>query len=231
MKNLMDTGIPGLNEILGGGLPEGSITIISGAPGLGKSAIAMQYLYAGLEKGEPGIFLSIENSIEEVIGYAQRFGWDYMKHEEQKNLKILDRTIFEEADMELGLDFGVLKDIIENLRPKRFVLDSVTLFNYIFRDEVSRRQHMLRLVDLLKVYHCTTIMTSEQDEDSPVIKYNDWHYLADCLVALFWNRNKSFNQRNIWAVKVKGQATDNSIRPYKMTEHGAVIMHQETPSI
>jgi len=233
MKNLVNTGIPGLNEMLGGGLPEGSITVISGPPGIGKTAIAMQYIHSGIARDEPGIFLSIENNIDDVIDYAGNFGWDFRRYEEEKKLKILDRSIFEEADMELGLDFGLVKDMMEALKPKRFVVDSITLFSYIFKDDISRRQHMLRLIDLLKVrrYNCTTLMTSEQEENAVNIKYHDWHFLADGVISLFWSRNNAENERRIWVPKLKGGNAISSIRPLKITAKGVEVLYTEIPKI
>jgi len=233
MKKLIDTGIPGLNELLGGGLPEGSLTVVSGPPGIGKTAVAMQYIYNGIARDEPGIFLSIENNVEEVIDYAANFGWDFRRFEEEKKLKILDRNIFEEADMELGLDFGIVKDTMEALKPGRVVVDSLTLFSYIFKDDIARRQHMLRLIDLLKVrrFNCTTLMTSEQEENAVNIRFHDWHYLSDGIICLFWSRDNAENERRIWVPKLKGGSATTSIKPFKITSKGAEILYNETPNI
>lgn len=227
MKNLVNTMIPGLDEVLGGGLPEGSITLLSGPPGIGKTAIAMQYINNGIVNGEPGIFLSIENSVEEVREYAGNFGWDYRKHEQEKRLKILDRTIFEESDMELGLDFGILKDLIESIKVKRFVLDSTTLFNYLFKDEVSRRMHMLRFIDLLKVYKCTALMTSEQESFSDGFNFQDWHFLSDGLISVSWDRSDSGNTRRMWVMKMKGAKTDASSREFEIDGNGARVLFKQ----
>lgn len=232
MKQRINTGIPGLDELLGGGLPEGSIMMISGPPGIGKSTMAMQYIYNGISKNnEAGIVLTIENNVNDVTEYAENFGWDFRKYEEEKKLKILDRSMFEEADMELGLDFGILREIIEGIKAKRAILDSVTLFNYLFKDELSRRLHILQLIDLLKKHNCTTLMISEQRGNFLDLNYYEEHFLSDGLIFLFWSRHKAENERCIWVVKLKGSGVDTHIRPMKITNQGIVVYSKETPPI
>ncbi len=231
MKKLVKTGVVGLDELLGGGLPEGSVVVLSGPPGVGKSTIAMQYINQGAIEGETGIFLSIENNASDVIEYASSFGWDFLKQQEEKKLLILDRTIFTDAEMQLSRDFGALKDILDDMRPKRFVVDSVTLFDFLFRDDISRKMNMMKFVELMKKHSCTVIMTLKQPEDFPTLIYTDWHFLADGLIVMFWNRNRAENERCIWTVKLRGHAIDTNIRPLKITDKGLVIYTNDIPSI
>ncbi|MEA3255782.1 MAG: ATPase domain-containing protein [Candidatus Altiarchaeota archaeon] len=232
MKKRINTGIPGFDDLLNGGFLEGSITLISGPPGIGKSTMAMQYIYKGIvENDEPGVFLTTENNIDEVISYADAFGWDFNKYMEEQKLEILDRSVFEAADMDLGLDFGIMKDIIAKVKAKRAVLDSVTLFNYMFRDDTSRRFHMLRFIDLMKKHNCTTLMTSDQEKNFPNIKYSEEHFLSDGLIFLFWNRHQAENERCIWAAKLKGSTIDTNIRPIEIADKGVIVYPEKTPLI
>jgi KaiC/GvpD/RAD55 family RecA-like ATPase len=231
MKKRVATGIPGLDELVGGGFPEGSITMISGPPGIGKSILAMQYIHNGIAQGEPGIFLTIENNTDDVIEYAGNFGWDFKGYEEEGKLKIIDRGMFGETDLELGLDFGVLQDAMGAIKAKRLILDSVTLFNYMFKDEISRRLHMLRFMDLIKKHNCTSLMLSDQEENFLNVKYHEEHFLSDGLIFLFWSRHRAENERCIWTVKIRGSAVDTHIRPMRITEQGVVVYSKETPAV
>ena len=231
MKKSVNTGVSGLDELLDGGLPEGSVTVLSGPPGVGKSTIAMQYLYEGVQKGEPGLLLSIESNTSDALSYASAFNWDFDKYVKEGKLMILDRSIFEESEMQLSHDFGALRDIMKEMKPKRFVVDSVTFFDFLFRDEIAKKMNIMRFIDLMKTNDCTTIMTLKQSENFPNIQYNEWHFLSDGLLAMFWNRNHAENERCIWAVKMRERNIDTNIHPIKITEKGVVIYTNDVPSI
>lgn len=231
MKKLVATGVPGLDQILGGGLPEKSITVFSGPPGVGKSTIAMQYINEGIKRDERGVFLTIENQKEDIISYADGFGWDFRKYEEEKKLKIIDRALFEATEMQLSRDFGALKDVMDEVKPTRFAVDSVTLFDFLVRDDVSRKMNMMHFIDFMKKYNCTTVMTLKQEDSFPHLRYHEWHFLSDGLVFMFWNRNRSEHERCVWVVKMRGLNIDTNIRPVKINEKGATIYSNDIPTI
>jgi len=84
------TGVPGLDEILYGGIPQNNLVVISGDPGSGKTCLCLEYLYNGVvQYNEPGIYISLEESAEEIIGFAELFEWDVRTLIEKKLLSII----------------------------------------------------------------------------------------------------------------------------------------------
>lgn len=230
MKKRTSTGIPGLDELIGGGLPEGSTTVISGPPGIGKSSLGMQYIYAGVKDfDEPGIYLTIEDTIEDIEEYALGFGWNFKGYEDAEKLRILGREVFERTDVDLGIDFGIMRDIMKDIDAKRVVLDSVTLFNYLFKEETSRRLHLLRFLELMKRDKITVIMTAELPDTFLRMKFQQEHFLADGLIILFWSRYKANTERCLWVVKIRGSKINSDIRPLKVTGEGVVVYPREVP--
>lgn len=226
MRKKIRTGIPGLDEMIEGGLPEGSITVISGPPGIGKSNLAMQYIYNGITQyDEPGVYITIEDTIEDIEEYAGGFGWNLKEYENNGKLIILGREIFEGTDM----DFGILRDVINRINAKRVVLDSLTLFNYLFKEETARRLHILRFLEIMKRNKCTTIITTEQHGNMLNLQYGAEHFLSDGLMMLFWSRYKANNERCIWVVKIRGNKINSDIRPLKITSEGVVVYPREVP--
>jgi len=89
------TGIPGVDEMLGGGIIQNSVVIVSGSPGIGKSNFAMQYIVNGATKyNEPGIYLTVEDTPENVKNYGAAFGWDIDKLEKEGKIAIVAQPIY-----------------------------------------------------------------------------------------------------------------------------------------
>ncbi len=230
MVDKIKTGIPGLDDMMDGGLPKGSTTVISGPPGIGKSNLAMQYIYNGVAQyDDPGIYITVEDTVGDVENYAAGFGWNVREYEDAGKIAILGREIFEGTDMDLGMDFGILRDVIKETQASRMVLDSVTLFNYLFKEEASRRLHMLRFLEMMRKNNCTTIMTAELPESFPKLKYGSEHFLSDGLVIMFWSRYRATNERCIWVVKIRGTKIISDIRPLTITSGGVSVSPKEVP--
>ncbi|MCD6373614.1 MAG: KaiC domain-containing protein, partial [Thermococcus sp.] len=83
MVRKVKTGIPGMDEILHGGIPERNAVLLSGGPGTGKTIFSQQFLWNGLQMGEPGIYVALEEHPVQVRQNMAGFGWDVRKYEEE----------------------------------------------------------------------------------------------------------------------------------------------------
>jgi len=231
------TGIPGVDELLGGGFISNSVVIISGSPGIGKSNFAMQFLYNGATVfNEPGVYITVEDVPEKVRDYSLAFNWDLEPLEKENKIAIVAQPIYsdEKAEKEAekkraGKKPETLVETIQRMNAKRVVLDSVTLFKYLFKDDMSRRVNILNFVNMVKRLGCTTLMVAEQHESTPNIMYADEHFLADGLIVLFWLQHKERTERCIRVVKIRGSKITSDIRPMEINEKGIVVYPTQVP--
>jgi KaiC/GvpD/RAD55 family RecA-like ATPase len=185
------TGIPGLDELLGGGYPRGRVILITGGPGMGKTLIAMQFLIDGVERfDERGVFVSLEESKYHLFSEMKNFGWDLEKYEKKNQLAIVDASPLrqiskgkekegeeeEESSMPgaderevkiRGPEFSIqaLSTVIRSYarvtRATRIVIDPITSLSFQFPDDNQRRSAIIDLLDSLMSMGTTNLVTSE----------------------------------------------------------------------
>lgn len=223
---LVKTGIPGVDEMLKGGLPKGSITLVSGPPGIGKSNLGLQFVYNGATKfGENGVYIAVEDTPYRVKKYANAFGWDFEKLEQENKVMIIGQDISGvETESEI-----TLRKAIKDVGAKRIVLDSITLFKYLFKDENERRPNILKFIKKLKKTGCTTVMIGEEQSPFKRIDYDAEHFLADGVMMLFWLRHKGNYDRAFRIVKMRGIEINTSIKPMKITSEGVIVYNMQEP--
>lgn len=235
MKDKVKTGIPGVDEMLGGGFLDNSVVIVSGSPGIGKSNFAMQFLVNGASMfNEPGIYITVEDTVDNVREYGKAFGWDIEQLEKEGKIAIVAQSIYaEDKDKDKKTKEQKKKDTlgeaIKRIKAKRVVLDSVTLFKYLFTDEVSRRVNLLNFIKQVKDAGCTVLLVDEQHESSSDITYLDEHFLADGLILLFWSKHRDKNERCFRVVKLRGTKINSDIRPMNITDKGIVVYPTQVP--
>lgn len=229
--DMVKTGIPGVDEMIGGGLQRDSVVIVSGSPGIGKSNFAMEYIYKGAtEYGENGIYLTVEDVPKNVISYGNAFGWDIEKEIRDNRIAIVSQPIYGIDEKSKEYSTGeTLGEAIKRVNAKRIVLDSVTLFKYLFKDDMSRRVNLLNFIKQVKDSGCTTLMVAEQHESTSNITYLDEHFLADGMMLLFWSRHKEKNERCFRVVKMRGNKINPDIRPMEITDKGVIVYPTQVP--
>lgn len=128
------TGVAGLDDILGGGLARDRLHLLEGSPGTGKTTIALQFLLAGAETGEAGIYVSLAETEHELRDGARSHGWTIGPKIEIFELvppeSVLDpdqhQSLLYSSDLELGETVQRIFDCIERIKPKRIVIDSLS---------------------------------------------------------------------------------------------------------
>ncbi|MBF6568288.1 MAG: AAA family ATPase [Candidatus Binataceae bacterium] len=217
------TGIAGLDELLGGGLPESCLYVIEGSAGCGKTTLALQFLFEGARLGEQTLFVSFSESEAELRMVADSHGWklDGRVHLYVPNLagEIVtadtDYTIFEPADVELNELMHGLRDTIERLRPRRAVIDSVLEMRMLAHDPLRYRRHIIGLKNFFAKRNCTVIFT---DESAPG-RDSQLQSIAHGVIVLEQiPRDYGASRRRLRVLKLRGSAIREGF-------HDLVIRH------
>ena len=183
------TGIRGLDELTGGGLPRGRPTLLCGSAGCGKTVLAMEFLVRGaMESGEPGVFMTFEENTAEVAENFASLGYDLNALVAQKRLVVecvhLERSELEETgeyDLE-GL-FIRLGHAIDSIHAKRVVLDAVEALFWGLSNTAIVRAELRRLFRWLKAKGITAIVTGERGA-TDMTHHGLEEYVTDCVILL-----------------------------------------------
>jgi KaiC/GvpD/RAD55 family RecA-like ATPase len=231
-RRLIKSGVPGLDRILGGGFLEGSITSVSGPTGSGRSTIALQFLYNGaMQYGEPGLYISIEESKQDFFFHMGGYNWDLEKAEKEKKLVFLDYPIYE-VDQILT-QYGAIQEIISSTGVKRVVIDSIMPIALFFPDEHERKKGFLKLIDNIRKWKTTTLILAENIESAGRESLPNSAYriesFTDGWINLhhYYDEKKGERSRSVDVIKMKGVRHSTKSYPADIGLEGFTIMSGE----
>ncbi len=223
------TGIKGLDEITGGGLPQGRPTLICGGTGCGKTLLAMEFLVRGAtEYNEPGVFMSFEEPSIDLVSNFASLGFDLNDLKDQRKLALdyvqIDREeLVDAGEYDLEGLFIRINYAIDTIGAKRIVLDTIeTLFSG-FSNESILRAELKRLFHFLKTKGITAIITGEQG-DKTLTRHGLEEYVADCVIFLSHKVSEQIATRRIRIVKYRGSVHGTNEYPFLIDEQGFSVM-------
>jgi len=223
------TGILGLDDITGGGLPRGRPTLVCGGAGCGKTMLAAEFLVRGAtEHGEHGVFMMFEENAEELAINMRSLGFDLNQLQAQKKIAIdfvhIERNEIEETgeyDLE-GL-FIRLSHAIESVGAKRVVLDTIEALFAGLPNHAILRAELRRLFRWLKERGMTAVITGERGETS-LTRYGLEEYVADCVILLDHRIVDQVSTRRLRVVKYRGSAHGTNEYPFLIGERGLLVL-------
>ncbi|HEY7839810.1 MAG TPA: circadian clock protein KaiC [Terriglobales bacterium] len=224
------TGIQGLDEITGGGLPRGRPTLISGGAGSGKTMFALEFLVRGARQyGEPGVFMSFEETAADLTTNAASLGFDLDRLVADKML-FLDHVHIppgEQAESgEYDLDglFIRIADAAQRVGARRIVLDTIEALFGEMSDQGILRAEILRLFNWLKQKGLTTVITAERDRPDKLTRYGIEEYVSDCVIVLDHRIREQISTRRLRVVKYRGSTHGTNEYPFLIDAHGISVL-------
>ena len=207
------TGIARLDEMLGGGLPKGSTTLVAGGPGTGKTILAAQFIYSGATKyGEKGVYVIFGESAETFKNNMLSLGWDFGKLQEKRQVEILDLISLREPES-VETTFDEIVETARVLGAKRLVIDSITALTVVFKDVAEIRTLISVLQKVLRGLNCTTILITEIPWGTNRLGMGIEEFVSDGIIVLEMVSRRNQLRRRLMVLKMR--ATELNLKYYQ----------------
>ena len=226
------TGIAGLDEMTGGGLPKGRTTLLVGGPGSGKTIFALQFLVHGAEIGdEPGIFVAFEERSDRIVANADGFGWN-LPRLRQTNLFFIDAQPTPDLVLSGTFDLGGMLAVLEaktsEMNAKRIVFDALDIVLALLPDEAAKRREVYRLYAWLLDHQLTGIITAKSGGEVVPTEgeqpFGFMQFMVDCAVVLNHCVVQGVSQRNLRVQKYRGSGFDENESPFLIGSNGFEVV-------
>ena len=224
------TGIQGLDEITGGGLPRGRPTLVSGGAGSGKTLFGLEFLVRGATQfSEPGVFMSFEESTPDLTKNVASLGFDLDRLVADKKLFVdhvsIARCEFgETGEYDLEGLFIRIADAVKRVGARRVVLDTIeALFGDLPNPGVVRAE-IRRLFNWLRQKGLTTVITAERDQPDRLTRHGMEEFVSDCVILLDHRIREEISTRRLRIVKYRGSTHGTNEYPFLIDEQGISVL-------
>lgn len=235
------TGIPGFDELTGGGLPRGRVTLVEGGAGTGKTIMALQSLvHAARELDEPGVFMAFEEHSGRIRVNASSFGWQLDKLT-KSSLTFMDCQpsvdLVQSGSFDLGGLLAGLGAVVDRIGARRVVLDAVDTLLVLLPTQQDVRREVYRVHEWLLERDLTAIITAKRQHAGQAAHATDldfMQFMVDSAVQLHHEIVEGISQRALRVLKYRGSPFDENVVPYVIGGQGlelAVGLNTESPAL
>lgn len=230
---LIKTGVPGLDSVLKGGLRRNSSILVTGAPGTGKTLLALQFIYYGAKDfNENGIFISTEESLEVLDQSARNLGMDLKSMVDKHKIFFVQKPI---ATLKGGI--SSIKGLVEAIKKnnvRRVALDSLIFFEYLYPrfdgNKMEFRRQVLMFIQEMKKAGVTFLVVSERSvTDFDRLTYDMMDFVFEGIILLSRIRKGSYFERVLTVAKIRGQDHSLDVYPVTIGPDGMKVLYDQTP--
>ncbi len=218
------TGIPGMDKIMGGGIPKTQLSLITGTSGTGKTTFCCQFMHEGIKRfNDRGVYLSFEEPAASIKENTREFGWDFDVLEKSGKFSFIKYDPYHIEEV-----FDILESSIREIKATRVVVDSISALGLHVKDDSELRRMIFDLSMILRKLNCTSVLVSEIVPGSRGIsRYGVEEFVADNVVVLYYERLKSTFSRAIQVWKVRGSIHSEKLHPYRIGKGGVTVYPDE----
>lgn len=212
MMRKIKTGIHNMDRLLGGGVPEKETLLVKGEPGAGKTNLGLEFLYRGAEKGQNGLFISFQDSKDEVLR-ATTFDWEFEKYVDSGtiNIRKMDPYRYEQvADM--------LRGMIKENNADRVVIDPITDLDLYIDSRKDIRKNLLSVKKEIASLDATAMLLAENEEATEIEEE-----VADGIINMTVKRDGGQVRREIYVKKLRGSDFNHSVHNYILNSDGLKV--------
>ena len=223
----LSTGIKGFDKLVSGGFKPNSINLVAGGPGSGKTIFSIQFLMEGIKAGEKVLYITFEEKKKKLFDDMGDFGWNLEKAEKEGKFTILEYTP-EKVKKMLAEGGGVLESMIEKSNVKRIVIDSITSFALLYRDELTKKEAALALFEMIDKWGCTAVLTAQEESIESDTVSAALEFEVDSIIIIYHTKMKGERIRGVEILKMRG--TKHPSKTFKMEisdSKGMLVYHDK----
>ncbi len=221
----VSSGVGGLDEMLKGGFPQGHVVLVLGPPGAGKTSLGLQFLNEGLTHEERVLYLSLEEDLAALEATARQFGWNFDDARKKNRLKMVLMDP-QHASNAMKRIMSELPRELDEWKPRRIVVDSVSLLSLLATTDAERREVIFNLAAACRHCGATTVFVGESDPAHPETSRDGLaEYVADGVVLLSYDEDPDRHRVRlaIRVVKMRRTAHLRSRQPYTIGARGMEV--------
>jgi KaiC/GvpD/RAD55 family RecA-like ATPase len=209
-------GIPGIDDLIEGGIPEGFVVVVTGPPGTGKTTFSLQYLMEGLKNDERCIFFSFEEKVEQIIKQSIRFGWNIGEYIEKGYLEIFGFTMLSNEE---------IIEIFNVFKPKRIVFDSLNTFFDI--QEFRRSSQWRSILKEIRDKKISCLAITEKRHGLEVKEYDEFDFMGDGVIFFDKRQRHDLDPYPTYYIQIQKMRItkiNEMPHPFMFTERGLELI-------
>lgn len=233
VQSIVSTGIPGLDELLRGGLTADRMYLVQGDPGTGKTTLAMQFLMEGRQRGESCLYVTLSETTNELCAVATSHGWSldgielFQLAASDSPAAQDDYTLYHPSEVELSETVEAMLSVVERTRPARVVFDSLSEMRLLARDPLRYRRQILALKEYFSGRACTVLLLDDNTTKDGDLQLQSLSHGVILLEQLPIEYGRA--RRRVRIVKYRGVAAVEGFHDFAIRQGGLVVFPRLVP--